>query len=362
MKSTRICVFPDTLPQDDIFFPLVQVFDQVVYLRPVENDRPDEEKASPLLREAMTENLIDFCCPAPLEDDRERFLRLVNDLQNRPDDYAGQLANLSLAGLGRRGEQESKTTIINTLLKQNGIKEKNQEQRETVLWQARLVLALGEIFDRDQAAIQKNLAQLAAKQQGLLDELREDDQQPFSFTKKIMGSNTQTEKQLRLRLKAWSRLFALGSKEVNISIFVTTNSDILDLLVEHYDVYEQKNPTKLLEILLPMACFTDLSLKQHVDSIKHNKAQISLESDILKKLASASQQERDRYMREWTEILQHTFSPKKYKYCKISLYAFHDTSPQKIFLETFGRDEDEFKLSPSPSLHGTSDTIVGILS
>jgi hypothetical protein len=359
MKSTRICVFPDTLPQDDIFFPLVQVFDQVVYLRPVENDRPDEEKASPLLREAMTENLIDFCCPAPLEDDRERFLRLVNDLQNRPDDYAGQLANLSLAGLGRRGEQESKTTIINTLLKQNGIKEKNQEQRETVLWQARLVLALGEIFDRDQAAIQKNLAQLAAKQQGLLDELREDDQQPFSFTKKIMASNTQTEKQLRLRLKAWSRLFALGNKGMEASILVTSNPDAFDLLVEQYECDQRTTLKEFLTIPLPF--------KSNISSIDR-PALFRAAADLHPRFDAlfndpdnVGDQNKSQLLNEWTTLLKTHFPTTDFGRCHLSLYILPKISPQKFFLETFGRDEDEVQLEPTVTTSLQGMTIIGLM-
>ncbi|MBW1749795.1 MAG: hypothetical protein JRJ37_03680, partial [Deltaproteobacteria bacterium] len=115
------------MPRAEVLFPLVQVFEQVVYLRPVENDAPVAADLSPLCRAMVDLNLVRFDCPAPLLDNLDRFVRLVHDLQHRRDDYAGQLSHLSLAGLGNSGKTETKTSIINTLLKQTGIQEEPDE-------------------------------------------------------------------------------------------------------------------------------------------------------------------------------------------------------------------------------------------
>ena len=45
MNNVIACVFPDTCPNEDLLFPLVQVFDQLVYLQAVE-DEPLEKDLS----------------------------------------------------------------------------------------------------------------------------------------------------------------------------------------------------------------------------------------------------------------------------------------------------------------------------
>ncbi|MCI5138485.1 MAG: hypothetical protein D3922_08735, partial [Candidatus Electrothrix sp. AR1] len=124
MSVERAYIFPNILPDNGLIFPLAQFFNQIILLRPVEDDLPDTD--TPFSVETADQQgsggCINFSCPAPLAEDRERFLILLQDIRSRPEDYAGHLGNLS-AGLGhmvRPNEQEQ--SIIDTLLHQTGIR------------------------------------------------------------------------------------------------------------------------------------------------------------------------------------------------------------------------------------------------
>ncbi|MCI5136364.1 MAG: hypothetical protein D3920_15150, partial [Candidatus Electrothrix sp. AW2] len=130
-------IFPNILPQDGLVFPLAQLFSQLLFLRPVEDDLPEAD--TPLLQaftNQQDENrLLAFTCPGSVV----------------PDD-------------------ESEYSIVNTLLHQTGIQTgsgkhtsepANRQEKNAssvLLWQARLLLKLGESVDKQQADIRTNLA------------------------------------------------------------------------------------------------------------------------------------------------------------------------------------------------------------
>jgi hypothetical protein len=343
-KSNKsICIFPDTIARAEVLFPLVQVFEPVVYLRPVENDPPVGADLSPLCREMVDQDLVRFDCPAPLLDNRDRFLRLVHDLQHRRDDYADHLSHLSLAGLGNNRKIETKTSIISTLLKQTGIQEEQDEQRVMILWQARLLLKLGEIFDREQKGLQENLERISVKEKGLLDELRNDNKQPFSLNKSLAVNSEKTDSQLRLRLKAWSRLFGLGSHPIASSIFITTSRDALDLLSEHYESVQKKPPKKILSLLLPGGCTNDAFAEQRTAFRNDASDLIAAIHRLLENPKSINEEDFSALNGadcKWATRLEQHYPAAENSRCTLSLYSLPFVNPGKLFLETFGRDED----------------------
>ncbi|RUM38525.1 MAG: hypothetical protein DSY70_07680 [Desulfobulbus sp.] len=362
MNTKSVYIFPDTMPKEEIMFPLVQFFEQVVYLRPVENDPPEPETLTPLCREAVAANLINYNCPAPLEEHRERFLHLVRELQARPDEFAAQLSNLSLAGLGQKNS-ESKTTIISTLLQQKGIKEKQQELRSMVLWQARLVLTLGEFFDRDQAELLNNLEQISQKEKGLLAKLREDKQQPFSFTETLSRRNEKTGKQRSLRLKAWSRLLGLGRKGniTPMTVFVTASRDAFDLLTEQYQTEQNQHPVKIIELELPVTCIEENPVEKII-AFKDEAA--SLLQSIQKIDPAAASSNNDNiaaFNTNWTTLLEKHYPSSDSSRCLLTLYALPGAAAEKLFLETFGRDETDIQFNTPTPVSDSPETIIGIL-
>ncbi len=238
MTNNSAYIFPETVPGDEIIFPLVQVFMPLVYSQAVEDDEIPEELQSAFVGELDEKKLCTIHVPSPLGEQRERFLALINDLQNRRDDYAAQLKSLSLAGIGtgRRTGNESRTSIIENLLQAKDVAKEKQEEQEMLLWQARLLLKLGEIFDADQISLQRDLDKISRLESGLFSELRKEQSDPYAMTKTISSATGQTDGLQRLRLKAWTRLFFLGSERpVEDGCFVSTNKDAVELLVEEYE-------------------------------------------------------------------------------------------------------------------------------
>ncbi|MCI5157873.1 MAG: hypothetical protein D3906_05425, partial [Candidatus Electrothrix sp. AUS1_2] len=122
-------IFPNILPEERIVFPLIPLFEQVIFLRPVEDDLP--ELASPLFH-ALAERtessgLLGYTCPAPLTEDRTRFLALLRDIRSRPEDYTGHLGNLTAGSGGAVPLEEHEQSIMDTLLRQTGIRAAKQD-------------------------------------------------------------------------------------------------------------------------------------------------------------------------------------------------------------------------------------------
>ncbi len=360
MNTQSVCIFPDTMPRAEILFPLVQVFAPVVYLRAMENDEPAAEELSPLCREMAAEELIRFAAPAPLGPNRERFLQLVHELQTRPDDYAGQLSQLSLAGLGRR-KSESRTTIIGSLLKQSGLADSGEEQRELVLWQARLVLKLGDFFDRDQEELQRNLDRISALEQGLIEELREDREQPFSLTRLLNSTGGRTDNQLRLRLKAWSRLFALGESPPGTAIFVTAGRDALELLLDRYEQDHGLMPGVDLQLLLPGGRESSDFAEQRQRFLEQSAKLQDLLAAVLEQPAAGNQEavaSLNGEESDWAALVEENFPRAKNGRCSLSLYRLPGVNAAKLFLDTFGRDEDDLQAEENPA---KTDLLIGLL-
>jgi hypothetical protein len=362
MNTNTVCIFPDTMPRAEVLFPLVQVFEPVVYLRPVENDAPVAADLSPLCREMVDRDLVRFDCPAPLLDNRDRFVQLVHDLQHRRDDYASQLSHLSLAGLGNSGKTETQASIISTLLKQTGIQEEQDEQRVMILWQARLLLKLGEILDREQKDLQENLERISVREKGLLDELRKDNEQPFSLSKIITANSEKTDAQLRLLLKAWSRLFGLGSHPIASSIFITTSRDALDLLTEHYESVHEEHPKKMLNLLLPGGRESDTFAEQRTAFRNDASDLVAAIHRLLENPGSLNEEDRSALNGpdcNWATLLEQHYPAAKNSRCTLSLYSLPSVNPGKLFLQTFGREEDNVEKETEDD--GRIGVIFGIL-
>src|SRR5665647_2121596 len=99
MNNVIACVFPDTCPNEDLFFPLVQVFDQLVYLQAVEDEPLEKDLSTHFTEQLLQQGTLQLFTPVPLGEQRQRFLALTGDMQKRQDDYTSQLSMLTLAGL-----------------------------------------------------------------------------------------------------------------------------------------------------------------------------------------------------------------------------------------------------------------------
>ncbi len=241
MNSLDTLYFPGTDINSVRQYPIFLLFQKVHLLTPVEGDPVEGGVESP--DSFIKSGFCQVHTPCPLGRDRNRFLHLVEEIKTRRDDYAGQLSSLTLAAMSAgvtRTEEDSERSIVKSFLTpgEPPAQPPTEENLEK-LWQARLVLAIGELLDNEEEEIALNLAQLEDEEKELFLQLQgeddRDDENPFSeLTKlgdKLRGSHTGN---IGNRLKAWKTLF-LAAVMAECPVFLTTSPDGGDLLLESYE-------------------------------------------------------------------------------------------------------------------------------
>lgn len=365
MRSSAV-IFPDTVPDRRVIIPLVLVFDELVYLQPVENDNSPAEQV-PFCSRADEMSLCRFHAPAPLGKDRERFLHLIKDLHDRGDEYAAQLTHVSLASLttGRQAGGESRSSILSALLTGHGIDNSAKKLREKTLWQARLILKLGEKFDADQQELFEDFAELNRKEKELFSGLSREAESPFGMTERLQSPIADAARMQRLRLKAWARLFALGTVPLAGSgVFVTTDPEGVDRLAEEYQRSFDQPPAELIDIPLPADhADSERFFAQRQAFIDQEKLLIDQFAGLINDQAAPTEEQRLIFSGQtgkWADALDDHFPGQEYGRCRLRLYRFPDISIRQLFIDSFGRDE-------SMSMAGLSgdarqDTIIGLIT
>ncbi len=368
MNRRSVVIFPDTVPTEQVLIPLVQVFEPVVYCLPVENEAAETDSGGSGCAELLKQGLCRFFVPAPLEADRDRFLRLVSDLQNRRDDYVGQLSRLSLASLSSvsRPEQESKGSILTSLLRSHGIEERQKEKLALLLWQARLVLKLGEFFDAEQESLRLEMQKISEKQTKMFSGLSNGPANPFSLTEQISSSvAVAVDNWQRLRLRAWARIFALGRPIPDApAVFITRSSDAVDLLADEYERRHGNPPGLVLDLPLPTEYSGNGQPAGQRDLFRREGADLLARLDgLLADPARVSEQDRAVFLDPdgpWGTLLERCFPAGGRDRRRLSLYDFTGTGAGRLFLDSFGRDEDDplqGKIFPA----GGADMLIGLL-
>lgn len=372
MSVNLAYIFPNILPEDEFVFPLAQLFEQLFFLRPVEDDLPETD--SPVLRAMAAQQegsrIINYFCPARLGRDRAVFLGLLRDICSRPGDYAGHLAHLSAGHIPAVQEEEREHSIINTLLSQTGIRSasgkhtpesgKGQEENAASrLWQARMLLKLGEFVDRQHIEIQRNLDRTAQEQKELLRELRREDESLDFDLPAVIPDRDIPPEQVRLRLKAWSRLFSLCAGGFHNTAFITQDSDAFEALLECYEQKYPDTPERLFSLSLPRP--GDVGDEGNEVLCRRNRFQEKAGSllTVIRALPTASGEPTFSKEHEaaWGDLLEQHYPAAEYGRCFLTLYSLADVVPQHLFLETFARQDKYF----SGQGHEQAGMFLGIL-
>ena len=364
-KKVSACIFPETVPGDEVLFPLVHIFHPLVYCRAVEEDEIPEELHSSLRAQCEEAGLCRIHVPSPLGEQRLRFLALIKDLATQKDDYAARLKNLALSGIGRGAgaKRESKNSIIENLLQGQRLGGQAEEEREMLLWQARLVLKLGEIFDAEQRTLQQEMERIAHKEEGLFSELRREQANPFLLTKNIGVRAGGSDGLPKLRLKAWTRLFCLGAEDPgDLFCFVTTNQDAVDLLLEEYERGDAHRVQSLVTILLPAhgaAEGWDDRLREFSERAGELLAIFAGIIGDGDNPDHGLEQAGDFVAADgpWGRLLEEIYPQAEYGRCSLHLHRLARAKRCELFMETFGREERQAR-----KLHDESrDIVIGRL-
>ncbi|GAB6192696.1 hypothetical protein [Desulfocastanea catecholica] len=255
MNSLNAVYFPGTDLYSIRQYPIFLLFQKMHLIRPVEDDSAGsgEESSDSFIKSG-------FCqvhTPCPLGENRDRFVHLVADISRRKDDYAAQLSSLILAGTSSLSAQDddSERAIRSSLFSPDAEKVKvMQEDKDSKLWQARLVLAIAEILDREEEEIARNLAMLEDDQAELFKELHGDidelEENPFAELSRLESNlGAANSGNMKKRCNAWKTLFLEGNMG-ECEIFLTTSQDAGDLLLESYE--KKTNQPALLAATLAL--------------------------------------------------------------------------------------------------------------
>jgi hypothetical protein len=361
MNKSIACVFPETLPSERLLFPLLHVFDQVVYMQAVENEPAKQELAPSFIEHCQQEGRLRRFTPVPLDDQRERFLALVHDMRRRGVDYTSQLSMLTLAGLNRRDQPESKHSILSSLLQRSDIKE--QEEAELLVWQSRLILQLGEFFDEEQGELNKALREITNQQDTLLADLCEEEDNPFVLPTGTQNTSQETDGLLRHRLKAWNRLcFHDGNPAPGL--LVTSHGAVMDLLQEVYEKRHRQNARLLVRLELP--CGTPPSghslafnqpLGQQCHSLHPALAALSTGVSSVQLEEGVEQLLKDGQA-QWSQHLSSHFPSSQDKLGVLDLFLFPEISARQLCEESFGGGTLSSK---QVAEEGATGCVVGLL-
>ena len=216
-----------------------------------------------------------FCqvhTPSRLGTDRDRFLHLVHDIKNRKDNYVEQLSYLSIASLSEQPRQgdPSKQTIISSLLQgMDQADDAHDEQERLALWQARLVLSIAEILDREEEELARQLAAIDDREIALFRSLQgeitesgdenESAEDPFQDLLELRQKLNQPRPgMIKNRLRAWSRLYLSGPLP-ELPLWTTCRQEAADILFEQYEKECGQAPLPLLQLELPAMFNGDLA-------------------------------------------------------------------------------------------------------
>ena len=247
-----------------------------------------------------------------------------------------------------------KSSIVGTLLKTGSIDDRNQEKLQLLLWQARLLLKLGENYDAVQLDLQRDLERIGRKESGLFAELREEQHEPWELTRTITAAAGHGDGLQTLRFKAWSRLFCLGDRAPDPDCFITTNQDGADLLAEQYERLRQRQGTPLGEILLPASPRAKWSLER-LQTLRDREAGMRLGALLAGEGNEGEFTDRDS---EWTSLLEQVWPAAVHGRCRLRLTRFASISARELFMAAFGRDQE---FSEVESRETSSDLVVGLL-
>lgn len=280
MQSLNTLYFPQTALPRHQRNCLLLLPDTLHLLQPVEADtaEADESSTGDLF---MEKGICQVHTPSPLGAERDRFLKLIHEIRTRKDSFAEQLSSLTLAHLSKKeesGEQSHQAIMANLLGGQNlPSQEATMEEQGEKLWQARLVLALAEILDREEAELAMELSDIDSNELALFQELKgemevesetEEGDDLFGELLRIKAKMGQPRPgSIKRRFQAWKTLYGSGTLPEDYWLWTTCEEEAADLLLSSYEAQSGRMSVPLLLLNLPEQMYLE-----EEDALKRIKA------------------------------------------------------------------------------------------
>lgn len=341
MNTLEPLYFPGTEIHSGSQFPIFLLFNRIHLLRPVEAAESSDIAADIF----NSSGLCQEHTPSPLGESRDRFLHLINDIQQRKDDYAAQLSSLTVAAMSAKKSSidDSSQGIISTLLGGHSVEPQEEEEQDLQLWQARLVLKIAEILDREEEEVAMQMALLDDDESGLFQSLKgeadEEEESLFTELKQLKEKMARpTVDAVEKRLRAWAQLYQKG--EFHFPLWLTQLEEAADILLEQYESSNDQPPPVILELEIPANI--GWSKKETVDVIKHFQ---DANRELLKQLQTAMQTEDSSQLQPllsgWNSIINEDFPVEQAGRMFLTIYDFNQTPCGKL-LEGVKSDSGQY--------------------
>ncbi len=231
-----------------------------------------------------------------------------------------------------------------------------KQLKQKLLWQARLVLKLGEQFDADQRKVEEDMLRIHRREQQMFSGLSSGGDNLFSLTGKLSSPVPDADRMQRHRLKAWARLFAFGADTFKERVFVTAERDAVDRLCEEYERGSGTRPRPFLELLLPAGSAENVGFPEQLQQFL-GAEEVVHRFSFLPGDPSAVQEEQ---LAGWNSAIDRYFPRPDYGRCQLALYGFSGVRVKRLFLDSFGHDEDE--LEGDMAREEQQDIVIGLLT
>lgn len=238
-------ILPATIAREDVVRQLLLYFETVFLYSPTENT---PQTLAPAFNE-----LCRHYAPAPLGDHLANFEQLIRDMTgHRAEYYGGGLSKMSAHT--QAVDEESVWRLISRLSPQAP-----SPAQDKALFQARLLLRLAELRDREEEEIEVTLTKLAGIGQAMLHDLTDEDEEESAELATLIGhQRQQASDTLEQRLRAWALLF-LADPKMTAHWLLATTPEIMAILADHATARLDEAPAHLLSLPLPGDALMGLS-------------------------------------------------------------------------------------------------------
>jgi len=341
MNSLNSLYFPGTTLCSISQYPLFLLFSRIHLLKVAENNihGSDVKTTDSFIKSGFYQEHT----PSPLGDDLERFSRLINDIKNRKDDYGSQLGALTLAAMSNHSPEsgDSRQEIISSLLRNDPVfSNKHKEKADLKLWQARLVLAIGEILDHEEEDIARQLAVLKNEETQLYKELQGEsdnfeEENPFGILSQLRNNmNPPGPGNMGKRFFSWQQLYK-ESDMPTCDLLLTTSKDCADQVLESFDTKHNEVAIYSGQLSLPAIInWHENDAVQQIRSYQEKNKQIiegitkellSLKTCINPLKNKTTESILSNLSKPWEKSLESHFPAKKFGRIPLSIYCFADT-------------------------------------
>jgi hypothetical protein len=219
-------------------------FDKIFHYLPAETENPDDPLAALGLCQGYP--------PVPFQEDLDRFRHLIRELKgNEAEFYSGQLSALTAEKPGNLDER-SVRSLVQVLGGRPAETDNAKAAAREELWQARLLLRLGEILQQEENTLQQELAAISIKEKELFESLKGEPEIAFTLTELPQSPNSAPVRP-EILVKAWARLFLADPQRDSHHILTSAQQDAVELLFEANEALSGKRPARLFRIPLPAA-------------------------------------------------------------------------------------------------------------